>query len=183
VLADGVPSLIVWSNFYVIVGSSAGALTGLMFVVITLSASMPQSSTGHGIAAYGTPNVVHFCAALAIAAALSAPWQALWVVSMVLGIAGLGGVAYVLVVMRRLRQRGGGYRPVLEDWLAHVLLPLIGYGALVAAALLLPAEPVPSLFIVGAVLLLLLFIGIHNAWDTVTYIVVGGRQAPPRDQK
>jgi hypothetical protein len=72
---------------------------------------------------------------------------------------------------------------VLEDWLAHVLLPLIGYGALVAAALLLPAEPVPSLFIVGAVLLLLLFIGIHNAWDTVTYIVVGGRQAPPRDQK
>ena len=30
-----------WENFYVIVGSSAGALIGLQFVVITLIADMP----------------------------------------------------------------------------------------------------------------------------------------------
>lgn len=30
-----------WANFYVIVGSSAGALIGLQFVVMTLIANMP----------------------------------------------------------------------------------------------------------------------------------------------
>ena len=30
-----------WENFYVIVGSSAGALIGLQFVVMTLIADMP----------------------------------------------------------------------------------------------------------------------------------------------
>jgi hypothetical protein len=30
-----------WGNFYVIVGSSAGALIGLQFVVITIIAGMP----------------------------------------------------------------------------------------------------------------------------------------------
>jgi hypothetical protein len=181
VLAVGVSSLAAWSSFYTIIGSSAGALTGLMFVVISLTASRPRQTSGDGIAAYGTPNVVHFCAALAIAAALSAPWPALWAASIVLGIAGLGGVAYVVVVMRRVRR--GGYRPVLEDWLTHVLLPLIAYVAVAASSLLLPAQPEPVLFVVGAGLLLLLFIGIHNAWDTVTYMVAtvaGDRQPSPK---
>jgi hypothetical protein len=31
---------------------------------------------------------------------------------------------------------------------------------------------VPALFVIGAVTLLLLFIGIHNAWDTVTYVAL-----------
>jgi hypothetical protein len=29
-----------------------------------------------------------------------------------------------------------------------------------------------ALFVIGATALLLLFIGIHNAWDTVTYVAV-----------
>src|SRR5437879_13882156 len=36
----------------------------------------------------------------------------------------------------------------------------------------LPISPAPlALFGVGAALLLLVFIGIHNAWDTVTYVM------------
>lgn len=179
-LAAEVSSLTAWVNFYVIVGSSAGALTGLMFVMITLIAGRPGPSRGTGIAAYGTPNVVHFCAALAVAAGLSAPWPSLGATSIMLGICGLGGVAYVLVVLQRLRRPEGnpeGYRPVLEDWLSHVLLPLIAYGSLLASALMLQDDPQPALFVVGAALLLLLFIGIHNAWDTITYIVAGEQES------
>jgi hypothetical protein len=43
----------------------------------------------------------------------------------------------------------------------------------------LPRYNVHSLFGVAAFSLLLLFIGIHNAQDTVTYITVGMLQAPP----
>jgi len=59
---------------------------------------------------------------------------------------------------------------VLEDWLWHVSFPLVGYVALLVAALLLWRDPAPCLLVIAATALLLLFIGIHNAWDAVTYI-------------
>jgi hypothetical protein len=34
----------------------------------------------------------------------------------------------------------------------------------------------PALFVVGAATLLLLFVGIHNAWDAVTYHVFVNRR-------
>jgi hypothetical protein len=58
------------------------------------------------------------------------------------------------------------------------VLPLVAYVALLAAAIVFPRHPVPSLFVVGAVAVLLLFIGIHNAWDAVTYIARDRMQQP-----
>lgn len=70
------PSLEAWGNFYVIVGSSAGALTGLQFVVMTLIAQTDMArGRGESISAFGTLHVVHFCAALLVAAILSVPWS------------------------------------------------------------------------------------------------------------
>ncbi len=91
----GVSVLPTWQNFYVIIGSAAATLTGLMFVVSTLIAGVrvrvSSTRTSGGIAAFSTPNVVHFCAALLVAAILSAPWQALWNAGLLLGLSGLGG--------------------------------------------------------------------------------------------
>ncbi|MGZ3636463.1 MAG: hypothetical protein ACXVCX_01340, partial [Ktedonobacterales bacterium] len=53
----------------------------------------------------------------------------------------------------------------------HVILPLIAYAALVIAAMVLPDNSLPALFVIGAVTILLVFSGIHNAWDNVTYLV------------
>ncbi len=169
-----------WATFYVIVGSAAAVLTGLMFVVITLTTGTRARRPDVGLAAFSTPTIVHFCAALAVAAILSAPWQVLWHAGLLLGLSGLGGLAYSVVVVRRMR-RQAVYRPVLEDWLWHVVFPLVSYVALVVAALLLPGNPAAMLFIVGAATVLLLFIGIHNAWDNANYIVVDYIQRPVED--
>lgn len=163
--------LTAWANFYVIIGAAAASLTGLVFVVITLIARTRDPLSNDGIAAFSTPTVVHFCTALALAAALSAPWQALWYAALPLGLSGLAGVSYIAVITRRMLLQKT-YHPVLEDWLWHVIFPFVSYVALALAALILPGNPVPVLFVVGAATVLLLFIGIHNAWDTVTYIVV-----------
>jgi len=37
---------------------------------------------------------------------------------------------------------------------------------------MLTSHPVPALFVIGAVTVLLLFTGIHNAWDDVIYIAI-----------
>jgi hypothetical protein len=166
-----VSPLTTWQNFYVIIGSSAGALTGLMFVVITLIAGARMRRSSGSVAAFGTPTVVHFCVALLVAAILSAPWQALWNAGLLLGLSGLGGVTYAVIVVRRAR-RQTDYQPVLEDWLFHTVFPLISYTALVVAAILLPGYPTLALYVIGAVTVLLLFIGIHNAWDTITFVAI-----------
>src|SRR5260370_22790157 len=90
-----------WSNFYVITGSSAAALTGLMFVVITLVAGQRVRRSDEGVATFSTPTVVHFCAALFVSATLSAPWRSLVHPAALLGLAGLYGAVYVSRVMLR----------------------------------------------------------------------------------
>jgi hypothetical protein len=65
-----------WENFYVIVGSSAGALIGLQFVVITLIASRPVApGLAQAGAAFATPTIIHFGSVLLLSAILSAPWH------------------------------------------------------------------------------------------------------------
>jgi hypothetical protein len=164
--------LTAWANFYVITGSSAGALTGLMFVVITLTAGIRgRGSNEQVIAAFSAPSLVHLSVALLVSAVVSAPWPALLDVSLALGLIGVCTLVYAIIVVRRLR-RQSGYDPVLEDWLWHAVFPLFSYTLLVVAAIMLLAVPTLALFGVAAATLLLVFIGIHNAWDAVTYITV-----------
>ena len=165
-----------WVNFYVVMGTAAGSLVGLTFVVISLVAGRAGQAvrpglSGGGLGAYNTPTVVHFAAVLLAGATLSAPWPTLAPVAILLGLGGLGGAAYVVVVARRLA-RWEVYVPVIEDWAFHAVLPLAAYAALVVAALLLRGSPTPALFVVGAALLLLVVVGIHNAWDLITAIVL-----------
>jgi hypothetical protein len=174
-----------WESFYVIVGSSGAALTGLQFVVIALVADVRPRGSADTIDAFGTPTVVHFSAVLLIAATLSAPWPTLLGPDLILAATGIAGVVYAALVMRRAR-RQSGYQPVFEDWLWHVGLPLLSYLALVVAAITLQSHSIEALFITGGSALLLLFIGIHNAWDSVAYIATQplrpGDPIPPREQ-
>ena len=170
-----------WETFYVIVGSSAAALTGLMFVVIALVADLRSSE--QQIEAFGTPTVVHFGSVLLLSAIMSAPWPTMSGARLAIGSCGTAGVVYMLIVIRRA-YRQTGYEPVFEDWLFHTALPLAAYACILVAALGLARRPTPFLFGVGAATVLLLFIGIHNAWDTVTYIVVlRWEEKHPRDKE
>jgi len=165
-----------WQNFYVIVGAAAATLTGLMFVVITLIAQIQIASPRSHVTVFTTSNVIHFCAVLLTAGILSAPWQVLWPGSLLLGLEGLAAVIYMLIVLWLARNRLD-YQPVLSDWLWHTVLPLVSYAALVVAAIVLPSRPVPALFGIAAITMLLLFIGIHNAWDVVTYTTIQRSQS------
>jgi hypothetical protein len=159
-----------WETFYVIVGSSAGALIGLQFVVLTLIAERPSTRVAEASAAFATPSVVHFGVVLLLAALVSAPWQTIGPVAALWGMLGVVGIIYSVLVARRMKSQKA-YTPVLEDWLFFLLLPLAAYVMLAVAALITQRRTRPAMFILGAATLLLLFVGIHNAWDAVTYHV------------
>jgi hypothetical protein len=108
-----------------------------------------------------------------LSALLHAPWQGIFAPAALCGIVGVAGVVYALLVFQRVR-RQTTYQPEFEDWLFHVLLPFGAYVMLALSAFVAPFETREALFGLGAAVLLLLFIGIHNAWDAVTYHVFSG---------
>lgn len=165
------PPLLAWQGFYVIVGSSAAALIGLQFVVIALLAGHRGRATWREIDAFATPTIRHFGAALLLSAMLSAPWPSLGSAGIALAVCGGTGVVYMAFVFRRARAQMT-YQLVFEDWLWHMALPGLAYASLAGSALTLLRDTRISLFVMAGTTLLLVFIGIHNAWDTITYIVL-----------
>ena len=175
-----------WENFYIIVGGSAGALIGLQFVVITLMADMPMiQGAEQATGVFTTPSVIHFSVVLLLAAIISIPWTSIIPVAVLWGLIGLGGIGYLIIVIRRMRTQIA-YEPVFEDWLFHVLLPLAAYLLMALAGAAARNYEHCALFGVGAASLILLFTGIHNAWDLVTHMVFFRRrleQEKPEEKK
>jgi hypothetical protein len=159
-----------WDSFYVIVGSAAGALIGLQFVVMTLMAERPMAGLSEAGRAFGTPTVVHFSLCLLLAALVRVPWPGPLYATAVGGIVGLCGVLYEATVVWRMQQQNH-YRMDMEDRLFHVILPIAAYALLAGGAALAPQRLELALFGLGAAALLLLFVGIHNAWDAVAWQV------------
>jgi hypothetical protein len=69
------------------------------------------------------------------------------------------------------------YHPQFEDWLFHVPLPLVAYAMLAVAAFAAPSHTREAFFAVGGAALVLLFAGIHNAWDSISYHVASTHEA------
>jgi hypothetical protein len=183
-MQDGAAQIAAWSGFYVITGSAAAALTGLMFVVITLIAGLQRRAhiSSEGNAAYSSPTVAHFCAALLISSIMAAPWHSLGAVAAMLAVAGFGGIGYMVRVVFRA-QHMSAYRPLFEDWIWYGVLPFIAYASIAASAVLLLKSPSQVLYATAGSTLLLIFVGVHNAWDIVTYVAIDAYADADRAQE
>jgi uncharacterized membrane protein len=165
-----------WQSFYVLVGSSAGALTGLTFVVITISAERGEdtgsaSTRLTGTRTFITPTAVHFGAALWMSALLCIPGQTALTLAVLLAATGVGGLIYCATLISRMVGFSAGvYKPFASDWVWNVVLPVLAYLALAVTGVMLTYNAAFSLYAVSGAVLLLLFIGIHNAWDVVVWM-------------
>ena len=173
--APALPPLAEWENFYVIIGSSAGALTGLMFVVIALGTQARTAGSSTALRAFASPTIVHFCVVLLLAALLTTPRHTMTSLRACLLATGVGGLGYASwVILQARRQKA--YVPVLSDWVWHAGLPVVAYVCLVIAGVLLWRSPDAVLYVVGGTALLLLYIGIHNAWDAAVWMTTKAQQ-------
>src|SRR3954469_14566904 len=62
-----------WHDFYVMTGSGAAALTGLLFVIVSLGPHVVAKSAETGVRAFISPIAVHFTSALTVSAIMLAP--------------------------------------------------------------------------------------------------------------
>lgn len=160
-----------WENFYVIIGSAAGGLTGLTFVVIALIRDATSAST-EGMRAFVTPTIVHFGGVLALACFVSMPHPGAGTLSAGFAIGGLAGVVYGGFIAWSLRHHGTPYVVVREDWIFNVFVPTALYAWLCLMAVLVWTRPAAAAYGVGAFSLILLFVGIRNAWDIAVWMTI-----------
>ena len=162
-----------WHDFYILIGSAAGALIGLMFVVVTLTSGMDRDRALKGASHYMTPTVVQFTAVLLVSAVASAPVdprlqrETLVILAAIL-------LAWALVNCWRmfLHPLGGQTVHWTDPW-CYAAAPAGSYLALGALAALHTALGV------GAATVVILVLGVRNAWDLITWIAPRGEGTSP----
>ena len=157
-----------WHDFYILVGSAAGALIGLLFIVVTLTAGMDRDQALRGASRYMTPTVVEFSAVLLIGAIAAAPLDDAFQRAGLV-ILGLVLLAWSLVNVWRMffLPRGGQPAHWSDPWF-YAVAPAIAYLALAAMA------QAGWALGVGAAAATILMLGVRNAWDLITWIAPGG---------
>ena len=145
---------------------------GLMFVVISMiMGTARERRSPEGISIFTTPTVVHFGAAIIVAGDMLAPWHSARNACAIAALLAVCGVAYMARVIGRTHKMID-YDADLEDRLWYNIFPFVAYGTVAAGSFLALASAGAGLFIVAAGVVMLMFVGIRNAWDIVTFIAV-----------
>lgn len=160
-------SLAEWRDFYVMIGTASGAIVGATFVVATLASGLKEKAS-FGMRGFITPTTVHLGSVLVGSAILAIPTLTKLSLAVILGVGGLAGVIYSLVVAARI------WRMKLDrdDRVFYVVLPVVAYATMgMAAFATVGATPENALEFLALSLIALLIIGIRNAWDMAIFMI------------
>ena len=173
-----------WENFYLIVGPSAGALIGLMFVVVTLTQGRDREAMEAGKHLYTSPIVWHLAVVMAMSAAAVAPPMTPQLFGILSGGLALLGVAMGIrsTVGIARAQLTGPKDSIFDTWWYGVM-PTVAYVGLGGASIALLTGAEWSESAIGAALMALLLVSIHAEWDLVTFLAPMAKEAERKERK
>jgi hypothetical protein len=160
-------ALAAWHDFYVLIGTASATLLGAMFVVVSIGSGF---LTGERVAAtrfFLTPTVLHLTTVLLGCALTTVPALKADPLALLIGLVGVLGLAYSLLVGRGV----GRHHVDLGDRLWYGALPILGYAMMIAAAAMIFYGHPASLDALALALGMLLIAGLRNAWDMILFIV------------
>jgi hypothetical protein len=168
-----------WHEFFLLIGTAGVTLTGLLFVVISLGPRLIANHQATGVRAFISPNAVFFSSTLVVSAVFMMPALPERVLGWLLVVGAAASVGY-MAYTRAHQQWRQNQLPVL-DWVWFVGLPLAAYLVLLAAGVSFLMHGALSFLLVAAGLILLLVIGIRNAWDLVIWVSQKEHSDKPED--
>lgn len=163
-----------WDSFYLLVGGAAGALIGLLFIVVTLIHGSDAELKLRAASVYMTPTVAHLAMVLLLSALSTAPGIPIHPTGVIFGGCALVCLAFTARALFMFVTKAVQASHWSDLW-GYGVLPFaacLGLAAAVAAIWWAPAA-VAARGIAASVVFLLL-IAIRNAWDLVTWITAKG---------
>ncbi|MBI1214032.1 MAG: hypothetical protein GC190_21430 [Alphaproteobacteria bacterium] len=163
-----------WDTFYLVAGGGAGVFIGAMFVVATLTGDIEADRLRAGAQVYITPVVFHFGVVLVTSLLAAVPKISPGILGLILALGTALGLGYgTTTAIRLFRLDWSRDAPDLSDKFFYAIAPVIAYAALGIAALYVWFGPEDAPYVIAIVLILLLALGVRNAWDVATAIVQG----------
>jgi hypothetical protein len=164
-----------WRDFYVMIGTAAGAIIGATFVVATLAGTL-DSKRDAGIRGFITPSAVNLGVVLVGAGVLAAPNVPSVFFDIVFGFGGLAGIVYGIVVITRI----WAFPLDIPDISFYIVLPILSYVGFVLAAWWdwKYGDGDAPLRILACAFVLLLVVGMRNAWDMATFMITRKSNPP-----
>ena len=178
-----------WQNFYMLLGGASATLVGLMFIAISLGSSQwtaeERPTLNAAFTTFMSPTFIHFVYVLVTALVVLVPVLSQPVLGGLLVLVGLGSLGHTIRTVPFLRTGYRRRRLDRSDLIWYSLLPSIGYilygyagiGLLRAAAR--GTTQGGALDVLALVSILLLVVGVRNAWDMIVFLVLR-RVEPPR---
>ena len=154
-----------WRDFYVMVGTAAGVIVGATFIVASLAAQLDKREIG--MRGFITPTAVHLGSVLVGSALLAVPTLTPLSFAIILGAGGVAGAVYAVAVAARIRKMNLD----LSDIAFYMVLPILAYGAMAAAALMALRHTGPAFETLAASFVGLLIVGMRNAWDMASFMI------------
>jgi hypothetical protein len=160
-----------WDNFFIMAGTAAATLTGLLFVAITAGTGFSRSRIVSGSRNFLTPTLFRFGAVLFQVFAVLAPWPSSRPIGIIIGLGGLAGLGYQIHVMVMGHEGIASALPSWRGWLSYVGVPALACASLVVGAVGLIAEKPFAPYAIAGATTLLLFAGAYGAWELTLWIV------------
>ncbi len=162
-----------WQNFYMLVGTAAATLIGLMFVAVTFGAGLVSSQSTTSARAFLDPPFAHFVTVLVTACLLLVPTMNPTL---------LGGALLVVTslrlyalfgIQRRMREAHQRYNDIeLSDWLMGVILPALCYAGLLASGAGFLADRAAAFTGLAVVIIVVLLLGVFGAWELMMWLAL-----------
>jgi len=157
-----------WHDFYLMLGPTAGALIGLLFVVVSLTAGM-EGASPDATDAYTTPTAFHLAVIVLMSGLMLSPGITPPLVSA--GICLTAGVGFFYAGLVCWWLKGGRVTPPhWSDFWYYGVAACLAYLGLFGAGAMIVLFPALAAWFVSGALMTLLLLAIHNAWDLVTWI-------------
>ena len=165
-----------WQGFYALLGGASATLIGLTFVAATLGAPILNDDSAPKVRTFLTPTVIYFSLVLLLSSLMNVPTQTRLALTFQFGVLGIIGAGYSLSHLPRLRifHRDGDLS--WQNWLWNLVLPLSAAALLIGAAFGLTQSGSGGLNAAAVGVLLLVMVGLHNAWGVTLYLA---RRSPP----
>jgi hypothetical protein len=160
-----------WHDFFVLLGTAAGTLVGLLFVAATVSSGVFSLERRAPLRMFLSATVVHFSSVLAVSLIMLLPlasWLLLGVIVLVCALVGLG---YSGLALRDCVRDGLITNIDWEDRTWYGVLPFAAYTAELMTGIALAYGAIAGCAALAICMGLLLVVGIHNAWDITVWTI------------
>jgi hypothetical protein len=162
-----------WHDFFILLGTSAATLLGLVFVAGSIAATIPNEKLGDDgqRALWVLPIVYAFVRVLAVSAVGLVPAESIATFGHLVAVFSLLDLGRMVWVTRgMLRTARSDEPPTRSDWLWYMIFPSVATGSIaVTGWVLVAGGPLFAPTLAGG-LIWHIVIGVHNAWELTDWL-------------